>query len=130
MFELNYDFIFEDFLLATNGSNCKSRYILRKMLLRGYNEARFRSRLYAGDKAFDYKRIAYELEFLMEQLDCMFDDDSTIQGEHRITIMKAIKLCQCLLALDQAETNADYDNLVGYLTDDLCDCCREEALAA
>lgn len=130
MFEFDYDNIFEDFLAAQDGTNSDSGYVLRKMLIRGSNEARFRSRLYDGDKAFEYKQMAYELESLMDQLLNMFDEDGAILGEYRITIMKAIKLCQCLLALDQAETNADYDNLVAYLTADLCDCCREEALAA
>lgn len=130
MTNANYDFILEDFLAAHDGTSSDYRYVLCKMLVRGSSEAIYRSRLNDGDKAFEYKRLMYVFEDLLENLNGMMDCNGRIRPEHRTVIIEALKDCQCLLAIDQAETNADYNNLIAYFTGDLCEACRETALAA
>jgi hypothetical protein len=120
----------QDFFAAEDRSSSDNSYVLRKMLSRGIKEAQYRYYINEGDKAFEYKKLMFELEDLLDNLDSMIGENVLVYGEHRVKMMETIKLCQCLLAIDQAETNADYNNLVAYLTHDLCECCREEALAA
>lgn len=130
MSNTDYDFTFEDFLSAREGTSSDISYVLRKTLQRGIREAEYRHHLYDGDKAFDYRRTMYEFEAILDSLHTMFDAKGRICEENRITIMKALRLCKRLTDLDRAETNADYYNLVSFLAADLCDGCRSAALAA
>lgn len=130
MMNANYDFILEDFLTAHDGTSSDNRYVLRKMLVRGSTETTYRSRVNDGDKAFEYKRMMYVFEDILENLNNMMGCNGRIRPEHRTVIIEALKDCQCLLAIDQAETNADYNNLIAYVADDLCEACGETALAA
>jgi hypothetical protein len=120
----------QNFPRATNEKTSDNSYVLRKMLLRGSMEADYRYRLYEGDRAFDFKRLSYQFDDLLSDLDNMFDDRCMIRDEHCITLIRAIQNCQDLLALDQAETSADYRNLMAYLTGDLCPACPRAILAA
>jgi hypothetical protein len=130
MFDSDYDFTFRDFLSARGGTSSDISYVLRKTLQRGIKEAEYRHRLYDGDKAFDYKRTMYEFEAVLDGLDTMLGADGRICDEDRVTIMKVLKLCKRLTDLDRVEANADYYNLVSFLTADLCEGCRAAALAA
>lgn len=130
MTNANYDFILEDFLAANHGTSSDYRHVLCKMLIRGCSEARYRSFISDGDKAFEYKRMMYVFEDVLENLDTMMGGDGKFRPNYRSTVVEALKDCQCLLAIDQAETNADYNNLIAYVTDDLCKACGETALAA
>lgn len=110
----------QNFPLFTTDANSDNRYRLRKMLVRGVSEAYYRYWLHEGDKAFDFKRLAFKFENIIDDLDSMLDDKGRIRGEHRTTIIRSIKDCQYLLALDHAEMSSDYRNLMAYLTHDLC----------
>jgi hypothetical protein len=72
----------------------------------------------------------YVFEDVLENLDTMMGGDGKVRPNYRSTVVEALKDCQCLLAIDQAETNADYNNLIAYVTDGLCKACGETALAA
>lgn len=126
----NYDFILKDLLSAHDGTSSDNRYVLRKMLVRGSSEAIYRSRVNDGNKAFAYKLMMYVLEDLLENLSDMLDIEGRIISEYHPIIIEALKDCQCLIAIDQTGTNADYNNLIACLTDDHCEECRETALAA
>lgn len=130
MFNDDYDFIFEDFLSANDGTSCDICYVLRKMLSRGASEAHYRSRINEGDRAYKYRRLSNEIENVLDGLEGMLDERGMIHLKYRVMMMRAIKSCQCLLAIDQAETNADYNNLETYLCDGLCQSHQEELKAA
>lgn len=130
MFSDEDDYIFADFLSAHDGTSSDNRYVLRKMLFRGTSEARFRAMISEGDKKHFYKALSFDLEGVLDGLSSMIGGDGRVLAEHRMTMMRAIKVCQCILAIDQTETNADYNNLVAYLTNVRCEQCREELKAA
>ncbi|CAM3109814.1 hypothetical protein MEME101129_19445 [Methylobacterium mesophilicum] len=130
MFNTDYDFILEDFLAASYGTSSDYRHVLCKMLIRGSSEARYRSFISDGDKAFEYKRMMYVFEDVLENIDIIMGGDGKVRPNYRSAVVDALKDCQCLLAIDQAETNADYNNLIAYVTDGLCKACGETALAA
>ncbi|KZC01272.1 hypothetical protein AU375_02462 [Methylobacterium radiotolerans] len=90
------------------------------MLRRGSEEAYYRYRLNDGEKSFDFKRMFYQLEDIIDDLDSMLDNKGMVKVEYCIMITRAIQDCQYLFALDYAETIADYRNLMAYLTHDLC----------
>ncbi|WP_456686781.1 hypothetical protein [Bradyrhizobium sp. P5_C11_2] len=130
MFNDDYDFILDDFLSAHEGTSCDSCYVLRKMLSRGASEAHYRYRINEDDKAHKYQKLSNEIEDVLDDLERMLDERGRIHLKYRVMMMRAIKTCQCLLAIAQAETNADYNNLETYLTDGLCLCRQEELKAA
>lgn len=126
----DYDFICEDFLSAHDGTSCDICYVLRKMISRGANEAHYRFRINAGYRAYKYRRLSTEIEDVLDDLERLLDERGGIKLENRVMVMSAIKSCQCLLAIDQAETNADYNNLEAYLCDGLCQSHQEVIKAA
>ena len=130
MTNANYDFILEDFLAASHGTSSDYRHVLCKMLIRGSSEARYRSFINDGDRAFDYRRMMFVFEDVLEDIATMMDGDGKVRLKYRSIVVEALKDCQCLLAIDQAETNADYNNLIAYVADDLCEASGETALAA
>lgn len=115
MFNDDYDFICDDFLSALKGTSCDICYVLRKMLSRGASEAHYRSRINEGDRAYKYQRLSNEIEGVLDDLERMLDERGRIHLKYRVMMMRAIRSCQCLLAIDQAETNADYNKLEAYL---------------
>lgn len=130
MSSINYKYVIEDLHAANDGTSSDYRYVMRKMLVRGSSEAMYRSRINDGDKAFEYKRIMYGIEDVLENLDSMIDRDGNIQAHHRRDIIETLIDCSCLLGIDQAETNADYNKLKSYLSKDLFDSGREKSKAA
>ncbi|SEI04179.1 hypothetical protein SAMN02799625_05059 [Methylobacterium sp. UNC300MFChir4.1] len=110
----------KNFSFSASSTNSDNSYVLRKMLRRGSEEAYYRYRLNDGERSFDFKRMFYHLEDIIDDFDSMLDDKDRVKVECRITIIRAIQICQDLFALDYAETVADYRNLMAYLTRDIC----------
>lgn len=118
MIDTNYDFIRTDFLLARNGTSSDYSYVLRKMLMRGIEDASFRSRISAGDKSDNYKHIMCFIEDALDRFDWSMDTYGKISEDHKTVVLEALQHCRCLLAIDQAEASADYNNLTVYIADD------------
>ncbi|WP_426313807.1 hypothetical protein ACN9MF_20020 [Methylobacterium fujisawaense] len=119
-----------NFLFSSTDINSDNSYVLRKMLLCGSEEAYYRYRLYDGDRAFEFKRMLYQFEDIIEDLNSMLDDKGGVRVEHRVTIIRAIQDCQYLFALNHAETIADYRNLMADLTCDVCPECQGAMVVA
>lgn len=119
-----------NFLLSSADTNSDNSYILRKMLVRGVSEAYYRYRLYEGVRALKFQRIAFKIEDVTDVLSSMTDRNGRVKLDHRITITQAIQDCYDLLALDHAETVADYRNLMADLTRDVCPECQGAMVGA
>ncbi len=124
------DFSNQNFLSETRRTNSDNSYSLRKMFLRGREEANYRYHLYEGGRASYFKRMLYQFWDIIDDFDSMLDDKGRISAEHRITIIRAIQDCQYLFALDYAETVADYRNLMANLTRDVCPECQGAMVGA
>ena len=124
------DFSSPNFLSLISRTNSDNSYVLRKMLRRGSEEAYYRYRLCEGDRSFEFRRMFYHLEDIIDDFDSMLDDKDRVKVECRITIIRAIQICQDLFALDYAETVADYRNLMADLTREVCSECQRAMVAA
>lgn len=130
MTNVNYDFIIQDFLPAFDGTSSDNRYVLRKMLLQGIREAEYRSCLYDGDKASNYKRLMLALESVVVELDITLDAVGGISKENRTLLTESVIATRRLIDLSHAEVMGDYANIVETLTDGLSEDYCQKALAA
>jgi len=124
------DFSSPNFLSLNSRTNSDNSYVLRKMLRRGSEEAYYRYRLCEGDRSFEFRRMFYQFEDIIDDLDSMIDNNGMLKVEYCIMITRAIQDCHYLFALDYAETIVDYRNSMAYLTHDLCPECQRAMVAA
>ncbi|MBP1182162.1 hypothetical protein [Methylobacterium sp. PvR107] len=108
MITTEYDHIFDDFINASNTTNCDSRYVLRNLLSRGAAEANYRFFLSEGRKAQEYKQLEIELESLIDELPGMFDKYGIVLREHRATLRKALAVSWYLIAIEREETASQF----------------------
>lgn len=112
MINPDYGLIFEDFRSNELNLNSDSTYLLRMMLFRAGNEADRRYYLSDGEKAKEYRRIAYELDELAGDIELYLDETGRIKPQFIAIIFEAVTLARYLILLDQRETGAQYEAIV------------------
>lgn len=112
MIKANFDFISEDFRYSKHLFTSDSTYLLRMMLFRAGSEAGRRYYLSNGEKAKEYRRIAYELDELAGDIERYLDDTGRIKPQFIAIIFEAITLARYLILLDQRETGVRYEAIV------------------
>lgn len=112
MINPDYGLISEDFRNNERSLDSDSTYLLRMMLFRAGNEADRRYYLSNGEKAKEYRRIAYELEDLAGDIERYRDETGRIKPQFMAIIFEAITLARYLILLDQRETGAQYEAIV------------------
>lgn len=112
MINPDYGLISEDFHSNQWGKNSDSTYLLRMMLFRGGNEADRRYYLSNGEKAKEYRRIAYELDELASDIEHYLEETGRIKRQYAAMISEALILAGHLILLDQSETGIQYEALM------------------
>lgn len=107
-----YSLISEDFRNNQWGKNSDPTYLLRMMLFRAGNEADRRYYLSTGEKAKEYRRLAYELDELAGDIEHYMDETGRIKHQYAAVISEALILAGHLIFLDHSETGIQYEALV------------------
>ncbi|MBA7568269.1 hypothetical protein ES708_09990 [subsurface metagenome] len=116
MIHPNYGLISEDFRGNRYDANSDSTYLLRMMLFRGGSEADRRYYLSDGEKAKEYRRLAYELDEMADDIEHCVNETGQIKPEYVAMIFEALVLARHLLLSDQLETGIQYETIMRSLS--------------